>query len=131
MIEQLILNHGISKDKRRWSIYTHTFVSEHSRIFTVTEQKKKLINFISGLTCRTLAEFGSSGLHHPAEAVRKVSERILLHVYKVNSRIVRKQLPPDDDVTRRNLLYRQLFKEFDLMDSEVLLKNKKVQLKIF
>uniref|UniRef100_A0A1S4MXX0 Centrosomal protein CEP104 Zn finger domain-containing protein n=1 Tax=Pediculus humanus subsp. corporis TaxID=121224 RepID=A0A1S4MXX0_PEDHC len=88
MIEQLILNHGISKDKR------------------------------SGLTCRTLAEFGSSGLHHPAEAVRKVSERILLHVYKVNSRIVRKQLPPDDDVTRRNLLYRQLFKEFDLMDSE-------------
>ena len=93
--------------------------------------KKKLINFISGLTCRTLAEFGSSGLHHPAEAVRKVSERILLHVYKVNSRIVRKQLPPDDDVTRRNLLYRQLFKEFDLMDSEVLLKNKKVQLKIF
>ncbi|XP_015118491.1 centrosomal protein of 104 kDa isoform X2 [Diachasma alloeum] len=86
MVEQLILNHGISTDKQ------------------------------SGLTCRTLSELGSSGLHHPAEAVRKVSERILVLVYKVNPRLVRKQLPPDDDITRRNLLYRQLFHEFDLID---------------
>lgn len=89
MIEQLILNHGISTEKQ------------------------------SGLTCRTLAEFGSSGLHHPAEAVRKVSERILIQVYRVNPRLVRKQLPPDDDITRRNLLYRQLFQEFDFMDLQV------------
>ncbi|KAF7990486.1 hypothetical protein HCN44_000291 [Aphidius gifuensis] len=86
MVEQLILNHGISTEKS------------------------------SGLTCRTLSELGSSGLHHPAEAVRKVSERILVLVYKVNPRLVRKQLPPDDDITRRNLLYRQLFHEFDLID---------------
>ncbi|XP_051160531.1 centrosomal protein of 104 kDa [Leptopilina boulardi] len=86
MVEQLILNHGISTDKQ------------------------------SGLTCRTLSELGSSGLHHPAEAVRKVSERILILVYKVNPRLVRKQLPPDDDITRRNLLYRQLFHEFDRID---------------
>lgn len=80
--------------------------------------KKILISlkYFSGLTCRTLAEFGSSGLHHPAEAVRKVSERILIQVYRVNPRLVRKQLPPDDDITRRNLLYRQLFQEFDFMD---------------
>lgn len=76
------------------------------------------INF-SGLTCRTLSEFGSSGLHHPAEAVRKVAERILVLVYKVNPRLVRKQLPPDDDITRRNLLYRQLFHEFDKIDLQV------------
>ncbi|CAG9813741.1 unnamed protein product [Phaedon cochleariae] len=86
MVEQLIINHGISTDKQ------------------------------SGLTCRTLSEFGSSGLHHPAEAVRKVSERILVLVYGVNPRLVRKQLPPDDDITRRNLLYRQLFHEFDKID---------------
>ncbi|KYN20671.1 hypothetical protein ALC57_06988 [Trachymyrmex cornetzi] len=86
MVEQLILSHGISTEKQ------------------------------SGLTCRTLSELGSSGLHHPAEAVRKVSERILVLVYKVNPRLVRKQLPPDDDITRRNLLYRQLFHEFDLID---------------
>lgn len=58
-------------------------------------------------------------MHHPAEAVRKVSERILVLVYKVNPRLVRKQLPPDDDITRRNLLYRQLFHEFDLIDLQV------------
>ncbi|XP_075210300.1 centrosomal protein of 104 kDa [Lycorma delicatula] len=88
MAEQLILNHGISSDKN------------------------------SGMTCRTLAEFGASGLHHPAEAVRKVAERVLLLVYKVNPRIVRKQLPPDDDITRRNLLYRHLYQQFDKIDSE-------------
>lgn len=76
-------------------------------------------SMFSGLTCRTLSEFGSSGLHHPAEAVRKVAERILVLVYKVNPRLVRKQLPPDDDITRRNLLYRQLFHEFDKIDIQV------------
>ncbi|XP_050305639.1 centrosomal protein of 104 kDa isoform X2 [Anthonomus grandis grandis] len=101
MVEQLILNHGISTDKQ------------------------------SGLTCRTLSEFGASGLHHPAEAVRKVSERILVLVYKVNPRMVRKQLPPDDDITRRNLLYRQLFHEFDTIDMqrkrELLERNRVIQ----
>lgn len=75
-----------------------------------------LLTIFSGLTCRTLSEFGSSSLHHPAEAVRKVAERILVLIYKVNPRLVRKQLPPDDDITRRNLLYRQLFHEFDKID---------------
>lgn len=79
----------------------------------------KTLNLCSGLTCRTLSEFGSSGLHHPAEAVRKVAEKILVLVYKVNPRLVRKQLPPDDDITRRNLLYRQLFHEFDKIDIQV------------
>lgn len=88
MLEQLVLSQGISQDKQ------------------------------SGLTCRGLAECGSSGIHHPAEPVRKVAERVLLLVYKVNPRLVRKHLPPDDDVTRRNLLYRQLFTEFDKIDME-------------
>ncbi|XP_062548143.1 centrosomal protein of 104 kDa isoform X2 [Armigeres subalbatus] len=86
MLEQLVLSQGISSDKQ------------------------------SGLACRTLSEAGCSGIHHPAESVRKVAERVLLLVYKVNPRLVRKQLPPDDDITRRNLLYRQLFTEFDKLD---------------
>lgn len=88
MVEQLVLSQGISTDKQ------------------------------SGLTCRTLSECGCSGIHHPAEPVRKVAERVLLLVYHVNPRLVRKQLPPDDDITRRNLLYRQLFTEFDKLDRE-------------
>ncbi|KAL5282042.1 CEP104 family protein [Megaselia abdita] len=92
MLEQLVLSQGIGSEKQ------------------------------SGLTCRTLTEAGSSGLHHPAEPVRKVAEKILILVYKINPRLVRKQLPPDDDITRRNLLYRQLFSEFDKIDS-----NKKIE----
>lgn len=86
MLEQMVLSRGISTDKQ------------------------------SGMTCRSLSECGCSGIHHPAEPVRKVAERILLLVYKINPRLVRKQLPPDDDITRRNLLYRQLFTEFDKLD---------------
>lgn len=88
MLEQLVLTLGISQDKQ------------------------------SGLTCRILAEAGISGINHPTEGVRKIAERVLLLVYRVNRRLVRKLVPPDDDVTRRNLMYRQLFQEFDKIDSE-------------
>lgn len=71
------------------------------------------------MTCRTLCEFGMSAIHNPTEAVRKAAERILIHVYKVNPRFVRKQLPPDDEITRRNIMYRQLMQEFERIDQEV------------
>lgn len=71
------------------------------------------------MTCRILCEFGMSAIHHPTENVRKASERILIHVYKVNPRFVRKQLPPDDEITRRNIMYRQLMQEFERIDREV------------
>ncbi|VVC35365.1 Armadillo-type fold,TOG domain,Armadillo-like helical,Galactose-binding domain-like [Cinara cedri] len=88
MVEQLIISQGVSSDKN------------------------------SGMTCRTLCEFGMSAIHHPTEAVRKAAERILIHVYKVNPRFVRKQLPPDDEITRRNIMYRQLMQEFERVDQE-------------
>lgn len=88
MLEQIVLSQGISTDKQ------------------------------SGLTCRILSECGCSGIQHPSETVRKVAERILILVYKINPRLIRKQLPPDDDITRRNLLYRQLFTEFDKIDTQ-------------
>lgn len=97
-------------------------ITSSSSVVVSAAESLFLLNFktiYSGLTCRTLSEFGVSGLHHPAEAVRKVAERVLVHVYKVNPRLVRKQLPPDDDITRRNLLYRQLFHEFDKIDIQV------------
>jgi centrosomal protein CEP104 len=89
MLEQLVLSQGINNEKQ------------------------------SGMTCRTLSECGVQGIQHPHENVRKVAERILIAVYRVNPRLIRKQLPPDDDITRRNLLYRQLFVEFDKIDAQV------------
>uniref|UniRef100_A0A2S2RAN4 Centrosomal protein n=1 Tax=Sipha flava TaxID=143950 RepID=A0A2S2RAN4_9HEMI len=88
MVEQLIISQGVSSDKN------------------------------SGMTCRTLCEFGMSAIHNPTEAVRKAAERIIIHVYKVNPRFVRKQLPPDDEITRRNIMYRQLMQEFERIDQE-------------
>ncbi|CAO1406817.1 unnamed protein product [Diamesa serratosioi] len=93
MIEQLILAQGICNDKQ------------------------------SGMTARTLSDFGISGLNHASEGVRKVAEKVILLVYNVNPRLVRKQLPPDDDITRRNLLYRHIFTEFDKIDVQELSKE--------
>lgn len=87
-------------------------------LFIWTDDSPKVSPY-SGMTCRILAEFGLSGLHHPAEAVRKMAEKILVLVYRSNPRLVRRQLPPDDDVTRRNILYRHLMQEFDRVDVEV------------
>jgi centrosomal protein CEP104 len=94
MLEQIVLSQGINNEKQ------------------------------SGMTCRILSECGISGISHPHENVRKVSERILIAVYKINPRLIRKQLPPDDEITRRNLLYRQLFTEFDKIDTMVIYKQK-------
>lgn len=108
MVEQLILSHGISQPG-----------TGGSRGSASARDKPGAASGGSGMTCRTLAELGAQGLQHPAEAVRKVAERVLVLVYRVNPRLVRKQLPPDDDITRRNLLYRQLFTDFDTIDVQV------------
>ncbi|XP_060807331.1 centrosomal protein of 104 kDa [Amyelois transitella] len=93
MLEQLILSHGISTDKN------------------------------SGLTVRRLAECGAAGAQHAAGAVRAAAERILLAAYARSPRVVRAQLPPDDAVTRRNLIYRHLFQQFDRIDMQKMLNQ--------
>ncbi|KAG7300999.1 hypothetical protein JYU34_015363 [Plutella xylostella] len=93
MLEQLILSHGISTDKN------------------------------SGLTVRRLAECGAAGAQHASGAVRAAAERILLAAYARSPRVVRAQLPPDDAVTRRNLIYRHLFQQFDRIDMQKLLNQ--------
>lgn len=73
----------------------------------------------SGLTVRRLAECGAAGAQHAAGSVRAAAERILLAAYARSPRVVRAQLPPDDAVTRRNLIYRHLFQQFDRIDMQV------------
>lgn len=93
MLEQLLLSHGINTDKN------------------------------SGLTVRRLAECGASGAQHASGAVRAAAERILLAAYNRSPRVVRAQLPPDDAVTRRNLIYRHLFQQFDKIDMQKMLNQ--------
>ncbi|XP_073962480.1 centrosomal protein of 104 kDa isoform X1 [Choristoneura fumiferana] len=93
MLEQLILSHGISTDKN------------------------------SGLTVRRLGECGAAGAQHAAGSVRAAAERILLAAYARSPRVVRAQLPPDDAVTRRNLIYRHLFQQFDRIDMQKMLNQ--------
>jgi len=77
----------------------------------------------SGLKARAVAELGAGGLTHGQGAVRRAAERLLLAAYERAPRLVRGQLPPDDPVTRRNLLYRHLFEGFDRIDRRVCPKS--------
>lgn len=76
-----------------------------------------------GLTVRRLAECGAAGAQHAAGSVRAAAERILLAAYARSPRVVRAQLPPDDAVTRRNLIYRHLFQQFDRIDMQKMLNQ--------
>ncbi|CAH0696217.1 unnamed protein product [Spodoptera exigua] len=78
---------------------------------------------VSGLTVRRLAECGAAGAQHAAGSVRAAAERILLAAYARSPRVVRAQLPPDDAVTRRNLIYRHLFQQFDRIDMQKMLNQ--------
>lgn len=68
---------------------------------------------------RAVAELGAGGITHGQGGVRRAAERLLLAAYERAPRLVRGQLPPDDPVTRRNLLYRHLFEGFDRIDKRV------------
>ncbi|KAL4716449.1 hypothetical protein ACJJTC_015877 [Scirpophaga incertulas] len=93
MLEQLVLNHGFSTDKN------------------------------SGLTVRRVAECGASGVQHACGAARAAAERLLLRAYERGPRLVRAQLPPDDAVTRRNLIYRHLLTRLDRIDAQKMLNG--------
>lgn len=85
----------------------------------VKRYSKQIFLLSSGLTVRRLAECGAAGAQHAAGSVRAAAERILLVAYARSPRVVRAQLPPDDAVTRRNLIYRHLFQQFDRIDMQV------------
>ena len=63
--------------------------------------------------------FASSAINNPADGVRREAEKIYIHLYKDNPKLVRKYLPTDDEKSRRNKTYRNLFEEFDRIDGKV------------
>ena len=64
-----------------------------------------------------LTAFGISAVEHSILDVRKVGERIMLALYKIDGDRVRDFLPEDDIAVRKtNIVYRKLFEEFDRLD---------------
>ncbi len=70
--------------------------------------------------------FCVEALNHNAGEVREVSERIIKSLYREVGAPVKDFLPPDDEKTRKNTLWRQLFEYFDKVDG----KPSKSELKV-
>ena len=62
--------------------------------------------------------FLTVALQHNSGEVREKAERIIIDLYKDEGAPVKSYLPPDDDISRRNVLYKQLFEAFDRIDGK-------------
>ena len=64
-----------------------------------------------------MAEFGLSAVNHASGPVRKAGERLLLRLYEINPKSVRKIMPPENDQNRKNMNYKNLYDDFKSLDS--------------
>lgn len=58
-------------------------------------------------------------LEHSASAVRELAVRIILSLYQQHRAAVISHLPPKDDPTRKNFLYKTLFDGFAKIDGKL------------
>ena len=65
-----------------------------------------------------MMKFCVNALQHHSGPVRTATEALIIKLYKQHRAPVKNYLPPDDDKTRRNTLYRQLFEAFDQIDGK-------------
>ncbi|XP_033763312.1 centrosomal protein of 104 kDa-like isoform X1 [Pecten maximus] len=75
----------------------------------------------TGLTIDNIMNFCVVALGHTSGEVRDVSERIIRTLYKENPgerQTIKDHLPQDDERTRKNTMYRQLFEYFDKVDGK-------------
>ena len=62
--------------------------------------------------------FCKQALQHNAGEVRERTEKIIIALYKEKGEPVKNYLPPDDDKTRKNVLYKKIFEAFDRIDGK-------------
>ncbi|CAG5136223.1 unnamed protein product, partial [Candidula unifasciata] len=72
----------------------------------------------NGLTLDNVMTFNIQALQHNAGEVRDVAERLIKQMYRDHGAPVKDYLPPDDEKTRKNTLWRQLFEYFDEVDGK-------------
>lgn len=90
-----------------------------SRVEIVKEvYNKHKLDDGNGFSIETLMAFLTNGLNHTGGSVRSASELLIIDLYKEYRAPVKTHLPPDDERTRKNILYRQLFEALDKLDGK-------------
>ncbi|CAF0816816.1 unnamed protein product [Didymodactylos carnosus] len=85
----------------------------------VLEELMKILQLKdNGLNVDNVSKFCAQALEHTAGEVRELATKLLLNLYKVeNGTIVRKNLPADNEQTRKIKKYRDIFDAFDRVDN--------------
>lgn len=89
-----------------------------SRVEIVYDLINKLGTRDNGLNVDNICKFCSYALEHNSGEVRELASKIIIQLYKDNRQIVRKYLPVDDEISRRNKKYKQLYEAFDKIDGK-------------
>nr|KAG5692452.1 hypothetical protein BaRGS_010162 [Batillaria attramentaria] len=84
----------------------------------ILELLYKDLGLNNGLTLDNMMGFCTVALQHNAGEVREVTERIIKQLYRDVGAPVKNFLPPDDEKTRKNTLWRMLFEYFDKVDGK-------------
>nr|XP_003413547.1 centrosomal protein of 104 kDa isoform X2 [Loxodonta africana] len=72
----------------------------------------------SGFTTDNVMRFSVSALEHRVYEVRETAVRIILDMYKQHRAFILEYLPPDDNNTRKNILYKTIFEGFAKIDGK-------------
>ncbi|KAM9685665.1 centrosomal protein of 104 kDa isoform 5-T6 [Trichechus inunguis] len=72
----------------------------------------------SGFTTDNVMRFSVSALAHRVYEVRETAVRIILDMYKQHRAFILEYLPPDDNNTRKNILYKTIFEGFAKIDGK-------------
>nr|XP_054114708.1 centrosomal protein of 104 kDa isoform X4 [Callithrix jacchus] len=70
----------------------------------------------SGFTTDNVMKFSVSALEHRVYEVRETAVRIILDMYRQHQASILEYLPPDDNNTRKNILYKTIFDGFAKID---------------
>ncbi|XP_060057283.1 centrosomal protein of 104 kDa isoform X2 [Erinaceus europaeus] len=70
----------------------------------------------AGFTIDSVMKFSVSALEHRVYEVRETAVRIILDMYKQHRDFVLDYLPPEDNTTRKNVLYKTIFEGFAKID---------------
>ena len=97
-----------------------------SRVEIVSDLISKLGTKDNGLNVENVCKFCAYALEHNSGEVRELASKIIIQMYKEYSHVVRKYLPQDNEMNRRNKKYRIIYEAFDRIDGKPVQAEDKV-----
>ncbi len=84
-----------------------------SRVEIVSDLIKSLGSKENGFTIENISKFCSEALEHTSGEVREAATKIIIQMYEDYGNVIRKYLPQDNEMNRRNKKYRIIYEAFD------------------